>query len=53
MHAMKVVIQKKTQSYAEHTSRNDFIPLATKIFDFHSHFNSFFTSYAHTIITHD
>jgi len=51
-HATKVVIQEKTQSYMEHASRNDFIPLAIEIYGcFHSCLNLFSIYYVQTIVT--
>jgi hypothetical protein len=44
---MIVAVHEKTQSYMEHTSKNDVFPLAIEKYDcLHSHFNSFLTSYA-------
>ncbi len=49
-HAMMMVAQEKTQSYVEWTLDNNFI-LAIETYEcFHSHFDSFLTTYAQTII---
>jgi len=48
-----MVVQEKTQSYVKQTSSDDFIPLAIEMYEcIHSCFNSFFTIYAQTTITH-
>ncbi len=52
--AMIVASQKNTRSYVKRTSKDTFIPFAIKTYGcFHSHFNSFFTTYVQAIITHD
>jgi len=50
-HVAIMVVQEKTWSYAEHTLRNDFNPLAIEMYEcYHYCFNSLLTNCAQTII---
>jgi len=50
-HVVMMVVQEKGRSYIERTLGNDFIPLVIKTYKCcHSHFDSFFTTCAQTII---
>jgi hypothetical protein len=52
-HEVMMAIQEKTREYAKQTPCDNFIPLAIDTYGcLHSHFDSFFTTCAQTIIVH-
>ncbi len=51
-HVATIAIQEKTQSYAKHPSKYNFIPFAIEIYGcFYFCFDAFLTSYVQAIIT--